>query len=279
MTITFIDIVIIFCIIILFDFFFRNIIDLLKSKLFHKKDNYNSSVINVTPEEKESDMSLIYEALDIFILKELHNFSTKDFTFSDDSTIKELFKNNYRMLINCLLSPNQFIENELTNGKEYRSFFSIFVNKVYLNYVAETSNNIKSLLFKYYSGYTKEDYFNDDKKVKRPEPSCLPFIINYVRNYLWCRYEENEDAEQKLLETIRAGQNPLGADTYEKALKRYDEACCRKLTLNIYHANDIVEVSANKPSTKLERINSVVPKTISDFGLKTTTEKLNEKNE
>ena len=100
-----------------------------------------------------------------------------------------------------------------------------------------------------------------------------------MRNYLWCRYEENEDAEQKLLETIRAGQNPLGADTYEKALKRYDEACCRKLTLNIYHSNDIVEVSANKPSTKLERINSVVPKTISDFGLKTTTEKLNEKKE
>ena len=203
----------------------------------------------------------------------------KDFVFSNDSSIKELYKNNYRSLINCLLSPNQFIEIELTTGKEYRSFFSIFVNKIYLNYIAETSKNIKSLLFKYYSGYTKEDYFNEDKKVKRPEPSCLPFIINYVRNYLWCRYEENEDAEQKLLETIRAGQNPLGADTYEKALKRYDEACCRKLTLNIYHANDIVEVSANKPSTKLERINNVVPKTISDFGLKTTTEKLNEKNE
>ena len=79
MTITLIDIIIIFCIIILFDFFFRNIMDLLKSKLFHKKDNSNSSVINITPEEKESDMSLIYEALDIFILKELHNFSTKDF--------------------------------------------------------------------------------------------------------------------------------------------------------------------------------------------------------
>ena len=277
MTITFIDIILIFCGALLFNILFEITRYMLKSKLFYKTDN--SPIISVTPEEKESDMSLIYEALDIFILKELHNFSTKDFTFSDDSTIKELFKNNYRMLINCLLSPNQFIENELTTGKEYRSFFSIFVNKVYLNYVAETSNNIKSLLFKYYSGYTKEDYFNDDKKVKRPEPSCLPFIINYVRNYLWCRYEENEDAEQKLLETIRAGQNPLGADTYEKALKRYDEACCRKLTLNIYHANDIVEVSANKPSTKLERINNVVPKTISDFGLKTTTEKLNEKNE
>ena len=277
MTITFIDIILIFCGALLFNILFEITRYMLKSKLFYKTDN--SPVISITPEEKESDMSLIYEALDIFILKELHNFSTKDFTFSDDSSIKELYKNNYRSLINCLLSPNQFIEIELTTGKEYKTFFNIFVNKIYLNYVAETSKNIKSLLFKYYSGYTKEDYFIEDKKVKRPEPSCLPFIINYVRNYLWCRYEENEDAEQKLLETIRAGQNPLGADTYEKALKRYDEACCRKLTLNIYHSNDIVEVSANKPSTKLERINSVVPKTISDFGLKTTTEKLNEKNE
>ena len=277
MTITFIDIILIFCGALLFNILFEITRYMLKSKLFYKTDN--SPIISVTPEEKESDMSLIYEALDIFILKELHNFSTKDFTFSDDSSIKELYKNNYRSLINCLLSPNQFIEIELTTGKEYKTFFNIFVNKIYLNYIAETSKNIKSLLFKYYSGYTKEDYFIEDKKVKRPEPSCLPFIINYVRNYLWCRYEENEDAEQKLLETIRAGQNPLGADTYEKALKRYDEACCRKLTLNIYHSNDIVEVSANKPSTKLERINSVVPKTISDFGLKTTTEKLNEKNE
>ena len=277
MTITFIDIILIFCGALLFNILFEITRYVLKSKLFYKTDN--SPIISVTPEEKESDMSLIYEALDIFILKELHNFSTKDFTFSDDSSIKELYKNNYRSLINCLLSPNQFIEIELTTGKEYKTFFNIFVNKIYLNYVAETSKNIKSLLFKYYSGYTKEDYFIEDKKVKRPEPSCLPFIINYVRNYLWCRYEENEDAEQKLLETIRAGQNPLGADTYEKALKRYDEACCRKLTLNIYHSNDIVEVSANKPSTKLERINSVVPKTISDFGLKTTTEKLNEKKE
>ena len=277
MTITFIDIILIFCGALLFNILFEITRYMLKSKLFYKTDN--SPVISITPEEKESDMSLIYEALVIFILKELHNFSTKDFTFSDDSSIKELYKNNYRSLINCLLSPNQFIEIELTTGKEYKTFFNIFVNKIYLNYVAETSKNIKSLLFKYYSGYTKEDYFIEDKKVKRPEPSCLPFIINYVRNYLWCRYEENEDAEQKLLETIRAGQNPLGADTYEKALKRYDEACCRKLTLNIYHSNDIVEVSANKPSTKLERINSVVPKTISDFGLKTTTEKLNEKKE
>ena len=277
MTLTFINIILIICGALLFNILFEITRYMLKSKLFYKTDN--SPIISVTPEEKESDMSLIYEALDIFILKELHNFSTKDFVFSNNSSIKELYKNNYRSLINCLLSPNQFIEIELTTGKEYRSFFSIFVNKIYLNYIAETSKNIKSLLFKYYSGYTKEDYFNEDKKVKRPEPSCLPFIINYVRNYLWCRYEENEDAQQKLLETIRAGQNPLGADTYEKALKRYDEACCRKLTLNIYHANDIVEVSANKPSTKLERINSVVPKTISDFGLKTTTEKLNEKNE
>ena len=80
MTITLIDIMIIFIVTILFNFLFGNIIASLKSKLFHRKDN-SPVIINVTPEEKESDMSLIYETLDIFILKELHNFSTKDFTF------------------------------------------------------------------------------------------------------------------------------------------------------------------------------------------------------
>ena len=119
MTITFIDIVIIFCWALLFNILIGIIRYSLESKLFRKKDN--SPVISVTPEEKESDMSLIYEALDIFILKELHNFSTKDFVFSNNSSIKELYKNNYRSLINCLLSPNQFIEIELTTGNIYES--------------------------------------------------------------------------------------------------------------------------------------------------------------
>ena len=180
MTITFIDIVIIFCWALLFNILIGIIRYSLESKLFRKKDN--SPVISVTPEEKESDMSLIYEALDIFILKELHNFSTKDFVFSNDSSIKELYKNNYRSLINCLLSPNQFIEIELTTGKEYRSFFSIFVNKIYLNYIAETSKNIKSLLFKYYSGYTKEDYFNEDKTLTLSNAMDIKYITNVDKN-------------------------------------------------------------------------------------------------
>ena len=108
MTITFINIILIFCGALLFNILFEITRYMLKSKLFYKTDN--SPIISVTPEEKESDMSLIYEALDIFILKELHNFSTKDFTYSDDSSIKELYKNNYRSLNNILLSPNQFIE-------------------------------------------------------------------------------------------------------------------------------------------------------------------------
>ena len=67
MTITLIDIIIIFSVTILFNLLFGIIIDSIKSKLFYKKDS--SPNISVTPEEKESDMSLIYEALDIFILK------------------------------------------------------------------------------------------------------------------------------------------------------------------------------------------------------------------
>jgi hypothetical protein len=129
-------------------------------------------------------------------------------------------------------------------------------------------------LFKYYSGYTKDDYFIDDKK-KKPKPSALPFITNYVRNYLWCRYEENEDSEQKILNSIRSGEKVLGgADSYEKAMEAYDKACCRKIALNIYHTNDIVDVSDNKTNVKLERTSTIAPKSISDFGLNKSEKEL-----
>lgn len=253
--------------------------DLFLNKIFNNK-NDNEKVIKVTPEEKDSDMSLIYEALDLYILKELHNFSTKDFKFTDKSDVKELYSGNYRMLIRCLLSPNQIINlNSGGEKQELRSLFHIFINKIYLNYISETSSNIKSLLFKYYSGYTKDDYFIKDKK-KKSKPSALPFITNYVRNYLWCRYEENEDSEQKLLNSIRSGEKVLGgADSYEKAMEAYDKACCRKIALNIYHTNDIVDVSDNKTSVKLKRTTTIAPKSISDFGLNRSEKELSTKHE
>ena len=242
-------------------------------KSFFKKESNSVHIISVNPEEKKSDMHMIYEALDYFILKELHNFTLKDFSFTSDSTKDYVYKNHYRDLIKALLSPNQYVKFNFSDENiPEQQFFNIFINKIYLNYISETSENIKSLLFKYYSGYTKDEYFLNKKE--KSKPSALPFIINYVRNYLWCRYEENEDAEQQILETIRSGSKVLGASTYEVALENYDKACCRKLTLNIYHANDIVEVSEESSHKKYEYGVQNVPKTISDFGLKQSKEQI-----
>jgi len=228
---------------------------------------------NITPEEKENDLSLIYESLDNCIMTELHKLTIKDFKFDDKCDIKLLTMNSYRNLIRCLLHPQQYIDAELMDGTvEKRVFFQIFINKVYLKYISETPSHIKSLVFKYYSGYTTNEYFMD-KKV-RPEPSALPFITNYVRNYLWCRFEENEESEQKILEMIRAGEDVFGADSYESAMKSYDIACCRKLASNIYHSYDIVEEKTNS-GTSVERIKKISPKSISEFAFKFTTDQLN----
>ena len=239
------------------------IINLIISSFSKKTSKKEIHFEKVTPEDKQIYMSMIYEALDYYILKELHNFTLKDFTFTDNTILP---KNHYRDLIKDLLSPSKFIKSEL-NDKENdeNMFFNIFINRIYLNYVSETSENIKSLFFKYYSGYTKDEYFLNKKE--KPKPSSIPFIINYVRNYLWCRFEENENSEHHILEIIRSGGPVLGARRYEEALENYDKACCRKLTLNIYHANDIVEVSEDK-SPKYERSVQNTPKTISEFGLK-----------
>ena len=240
-------------------------------KYFKKADN-KPSLVPINPEEKDSDMSMIYEALDFYILRNLHAYTTKDIVFSENSTIDIVPKNHYRDLINALINPKQFIEIEIMDEKIEKQFFTIFLNKVYLDYSAETSNNIKSLLFKYYSGYTKDTYYLDKKE--RQEPSDLPFVTNYVRNYLWCRHEENENASNELLEMRRAGKNALGADSYEMALKNYDNACCRKLALNIYHANDIVEVSTSTAKNDKES-----ERTVSSFGLKEAKDKMNEYEE
>ncbi len=186
------------------------------------KSSKTSTNIKVTPEEKESDLSLVYESLDNYIMTELHKFTTKDFKFDDNCDIKLLSMNSYRTLIRCLLHPGQIMTIELLDGTtESRTLFSIFINKVYLKYVSETPAHIKALVFKYFSGYTTEEYFMDKKK--RPEPSALPFVTNYVRNYLWCRYEENEENEQKILDMVRAGENVFLDDTttddLEKALQ------------------------------------------------------------
>jgi hypothetical protein len=214
--------------------------------------------VMVTPETKANDMSLIYDSIDKALLKSLYYYVCKDIEFDPKSSVKKYFSGHYRDLIAYLVNPDIFITDIIDDEEVRRPFSSVFIQRVYYLYIAETPECIKSLLFKYYSGYTVEDYF----KKKRGRPSVAAFISEYVTYYLMSRYEENKIAEAKLLNNLNKSKT-TSAKTYQAMVEAYDKQCILKLTSGIYSiygtgvSDSIAEnnytETQNKPTNKTSR--------------------------
>lgn len=184
-------------------------------------------------ESRRSDLSLVHLHMDRCIIKVLHEYLMKNHTFSDNSSVKFCSSGKYRDLIRYLLRADIFFDLEEDNRV---TFFETFIIKIYFMYISETSPGVKNLFYKYYSGYTIDDYNNRDVL----QPSVQPFMIEYVRSYLWCRLEEIEETEHKLLADAQdSGEN------YLSFINKFDLDCSRKLSLNIYHMNDLYPMQQN----------------------------------
>lgn len=199
-----------------------------------KKGHADKPIIDVNPEQKEKDMKLVMEAIDRSIGKSLYFFLMKDFSFSPKCKVQMYTAGHYRNLITYLLRNDVFFTETDETGERNVSFFECFYNKVYLYYVSETSIHIKSLLFKYYSGLTIDNY--DNPKAK---PSVIPFLVEYTKNYLYSRYDENQRIEAHFLDRL----NETGSNTsaFEKWMNDYDTQRVREICLNTYHINDITD--------------------------------------
>jgi hypothetical protein len=215
--------------------FFLSILLLIISAKYKKIRTNNESdknIIPIDPETKERDLSLVYEAIDNAINKTLYYYAIKDLNFSEKSKVKLYNSGHYRDLINYLIRDDIFFTETMEDGTiKNISFFDCFFQKVYLHYVTETSKNIKSLFFKYYSGLSIEDYGNENAK-----PSIIPFLVDYVKNYLLLKYDENEQIQSYYLDRLT---NTKGtSEQYESWLSEYDMNVIRKICLNIYHKYD-----------------------------------------
>lgn len=197
----------------------------------------------VSLETKKADMDLLYSYLNRSFLKALNEFSSKDFSLSVISGNKrnnyQLYSNKYKDLISCLIRPDLYLTREEDDGNTNNTlFFEYFVQKIYLMYVSETPESIKNLLFKYHSGYSIDSYFQK----KKPKPTCIPFITEYVRNKLWARYAEAESETQKLLDDVRNSSPDGGISVnYVSLMDDYDQSKLRAIKLNIYHMTDTSE--------------------------------------
>lgn len=182
-------------------------------------------MIPLSPDQKREDMELIRQSIDESINKTLYGFLSKDTVFSKNSKVGVLYQGRYRNLISYLLRPDITFEDD---GEE-KPFVTYFIGKVYMTYISETSQYVKSLLFKYYSGFSTNNYFTRTKKTK---PSALNFITGYVNNFLWNKFYENEKTQQELYERLQ--------NTHEDAnkltdwLNDYDMEQICKITLNTY---------------------------------------------
>ena len=223
------------------------ILSKIKNFLFDSKKDF-SGMIPITPETKESDMKLVYESMDKAIIKSMYFFVMKDFKFSDKCSVKQYNSEKYRDLINYLIRPDVYITESIDGKSRDISFFDYFFNKVYLFYISETSSNIKSLLFKYFSGKTIENYNNPKSK-----PSALPFLVEYTKNFLYKKFYEIQSVESYCLDVVN--NNKLNASDYEKMMNKYDHECIRKICLNIYTMNDIKEIK-NVLSAEHQNVNS-----------------------
>ena len=214
--------------------------------------SYQDKMIpQLSPEQEMSDMMLIKNTLNRYIMRILFEFASKDITFSKDSSSSAQIysKGHYRELIKYLLRPDVlFDDNDNTT-----SFFTYFVSRVYIDYISETSSYIKSLLFKYHSGFTSHDYFT---KTKKDIPSALPFITDYVKQELWKRFYENEAKSTDLFNQLQNSNEDAGKLT--EWLNNYDAECICKLALNIYDSNSGIQ--DNVVSTKKSKLNNEVIK-------------------
>lgn len=183
-------------------------------------------MIPLSPEQKKSDMSMVYEAIDEAINKSLSIYVSKDIQFSENSKVKMFVSGHYRDLISYLLRPDVTFDD---NGT-VTPFLNYFVNRVYMIYISETSEFVKSLLFKYYSGFSTDTYFTRTKKDK---PSPLFFVSEYVKNDLLKRFNENEIAQAEFYNRMQ--NNKESADKMTEWLNEYDMKHICKLSLNIYN--------------------------------------------
>lgn len=202
--------------------------------VFFKKPKNPSSPSpgQLSLQTRNSDMDLIYSYINRCFLKTLSEFSKKDWTLIPENSKTyasiNIYQNKYSDLIRALLVSGYYIRND---GEIKYTLFDIFIEKIYLLYLAETPEHIKMMLFNYESGYDVDGYFSSNKK--KIKKSAIHFITGYVRNKLWIRYSEN-DANRTLI------CNDEYNDPYEldNRLKIYDDIKLRQVNLDIYHTTD-----------------------------------------
>lgn len=225
-----------------------NIVDSIKMHIMSEDSGPSGSI---SMAQKNMDLELFHYMLDRAFIKTLSEFCSKDHIFMSGSPVSAIYGGKYRDLIFALLNTDIKLEPVLEDD-EPEIFFTSFVTSIYFKFISETADSIKKLFYKYYSGYTTDNYFDMKRsKGKKVKPSMLPYVTSYIRNKLWKRKYEIEISDAEM---YRDSNEANKTDDYLSALKKYDEDMIRQILLDLYNIDEVNDKNViEKPKEEIKK--------------------------
>ena len=169
---------------------------------------------------------IVNSYIDKYFNETLFYYLNKEITFDDNSSVKIQRKFNYRECIRNLMRPDVKLDG-------FR-FKEVFIQRIYLYFIAETPKNIKNLIYSFHSGYDFDNFF--DKK--KENPSVSKYVIDYIDKMINQYFYEITKKEEIVFGNIG---NSGDTSDMDKRLKDIDSAFYSKLCSVIYNLNVIHE--------------------------------------
>ena len=169
---------------------------------------------------------IVNSYIDKYFNETLFYYLNKEITFDDNSSVKIQRKFNYRECIRNLMRPDVKLDG-------FR-FKEVFIQRIYLYFIAETPKNIKNLIYSFHSDYDFDNFF--DKK--KENPSVSKYVIDYIDKMINQYFYEITKKEEIVFGNIG---NSGDTSDMDKRLKDIDSAFYSKLCSVIYNLNVIHE--------------------------------------
>lgn len=216
--------------------------------LNRKVSNRNTNVVYqpLTVDEMNNDITLINNALYKIFTNTLYTYLNMDIQCINPKTgeniQQHINKHDYRRLVETLYLGDSYIDK---SGKEALSLKEAFINSVFIHYVSETSDNIKNLLYKYYSGYSVSNYYSKNKK-----PSATDYITRYTVGRIGKMYIETLIVDKEIFNDSKNEVGDSTSETYIKRLQKWNERMFQKTCLDIYSVCEVDDFRDSSPNLK-----------------------------
>lgn len=200
------------------------LISIMTSISLNKKNNSETNVKIESLNQLQVYKEIVNSYIDKYFNETLFYYLNKEITFDDNSSVKIQRKFNYRECIRNLMRPDVKLDG-------FR-FKEVFIQRIYLYFIAETPKNIKNLIYSFHSGYDFDNFFEE----KKEKPSVSKYVIEYIDKMINQYFYEITKNEEVVFGNIG---NSGDTSEMDKRLKDIDNIFYSKLCSVIYNLNVI----------------------------------------